>query len=103
MEGYPDMEMNPFINIDDLHDTCRRFGLLNNDRPLDTDCPSFSVARAFFGEVVDALKVLKGQVKLEILQGDLMHELAQMRLGGDHSRPSDFPRRYTRMWMSNVP
>ncbi|TCD63140.1 hypothetical protein EIP91_005899 [Steccherinum ochraceum] len=102
VNGYPDMGFNAFSNIDAFYHACRRLGLLSNKK-VDPDCPCFSVGQAFFSGVVDALKTLKGQIKVEIVYGELSHELAKMGLGGDGSRPDDFPKKYSRMWMSNVP
>lgn len=89
--------------IDALQQASKRLGLLGSKRKVNPDYPSYSVGEAFFGGVVNALKVLKGHLTLQILHGDLMHELAKVRLNGDHSRPAEFPRKYTRMWLSNVP
>lgn len=101
--GYPEVAtLNAYATVEDLRNACDRLGLLNTRR-IDPDCPSFSVADTFFTGVVEGLKSLRGRIKLEILQGDLVHELSKMRLGGDTSRPAEFPRKYMRMWLSNVP
>jgi hypothetical protein len=70
------------------------------DRP---DAPAFTNFSDLFENVVAALAALKGQIKLEILCGELTQELRKMRFGGDDTRPSDFPRLYTRGYLSNVP
>ncbi|KAJ3551566.1 hypothetical protein NM688_g4626 [Phlebia brevispora] len=57
----------------------------------------------FFRVVADALKTLEGHVKLEVLQGSLNDEMSKMRLKDGSSRPSDFPKSFVRMWLSNVP
>ncbi|SJL02426.1 uncharacterized protein ARMOST_05753 [Armillaria ostoyae] len=41
-------------------------------------------------------------IKIELLQGDISQELMKMAYGIDN-RPPDFPRTFTRMWLSNVP
>ena len=56
-----------------------------------------------FESVAEALNALDGRVKLEVLSGDVLKELQKMQLGGDYTRPADFPRKFTRMWLSNIP
>lgn len=97
------MNLDVYQVVDALRYASERLGLLNAGRKVDPDCPSYSSVQIFFSGVVESLKALQGHIKLEILHGDLMHELAKMRLGGDVSRPINFPRQYTRMWLSNVP
>ncbi|TCD70624.1 hypothetical protein EIP91_002655 [Steccherinum ochraceum] len=105
IQGYPFLEDIMFSHgIHKLHGACKGLKIPHNGNKLpNMDCPSFSVVQTFFDGVVDALKTLKGQIKLEILHGDLLHELVKMKIGRDLSRPSGFPRYYTRMWMSNIP
>ena len=94
--------LDAYQTVESLRGASDRLGLMDTRR-IDSDCPSFSVADIFFTGVVEGLRSLRGRIKLEIIQGDLVHELAKMRLGGDSSRPADFPRQYMRMWLSNVP
>ncbi|KAJ7068905.1 hypothetical protein B0H15DRAFT_139954 [Mycena belliarum] len=101
--GPPDLNLNPFeapgyIDLFNL-----RFGISStsgNDAP---DAPSFGNFADLFVEVAKAMKALKNQVKLELLCGELTQELTKMRFGGDHTRPADFPRLYSRAHLSNVP
>lgn len=76
-------------------------GLDSEAVQVDKDCPSFSIVSFFFNGVVDALRTLKGKIKWEVLQGDMCQTLVKMRLGDE--RPASFPRKYMRMWLSNVP
>ncbi|GBE90092.1 hypothetical protein SCP_1801160 [Sparassis crispa] len=69
----------------------------------DIDSPTFTVVNDFFVAVAKAIKGMPGRITLEILSGELMQELAKMRLKTDHTRPSEFPRSYTRAYISNVP
>ncbi|KAI0738399.1 hypothetical protein C8Q80DRAFT_1124983 [Daedaleopsis nitida] len=62
---------------------------------------AWKVCDAFFEDAAAALRNLEQKVTLEFLVGGLSEELAKMRWGGDGSRPKDFPRRFTRMWLSN--
>ena len=64
---------------------------------------AWEVCDAFFGEAAAALKGLESRVTLELICGGLSEELAKMRFKGDLTRPTAFPRKYTRMWLSNVP
>lgn len=97
--GYP-VRQNTFREVWSFEDFTKRFGLLGVP---DAYSPSFSVLKKFFSAVIDALRKLKGSLVLEIIQGDIFQELRKIRLGEDASRPTGFPREYTRMWLSNVP
>lgn len=102
-DGYPDfIHLDPFGLANSMHGFNDRFGL-NRQVKIDKDCPSFSVASTFFDGVVDAVKVLKGKLLCEVIQGDMCQELLKMQLGGDDIRPADLPRKFMRIWCSNVP
>ncbi len=64
---------------------------------------SLDVAGAFFEEAANAIQGLRGSLTVELICGELSEELAKMRHGGDVNRPASFPKKYTRIWMSNVP
>ncbi len=77
--------------------------LARGQKQTDPDCPAFSILSMFFDGVVEAITNLKGHLTLELLQGDLNEELVKMQNGDDVTRPQSFPRKYTRIWLSNVP
>ncbi|TCD63142.1 hypothetical protein EIP91_005901 [Steccherinum ochraceum] len=79
-----------------------RFGLAASKEDMN-DSPCYTTAKVFFTAVANGIKALQGRIKLEVLKGDLIYELASMTLSADHHRPEEFPRAYTRMWLSNVP
>jgi hypothetical protein len=82
----------------------RRFGIdKGGELPLEAESPTYTHTMRFFEGAMDALKVLKGSVTLEIMCGGLMEELGKMRLGTDMNRPAKFPRTFTRAYLSNVP
>lgn len=71
---------------------------------ISMDTLTYEVAGAFFEGVSKAIGGLRGRITVELICGGLSEELAKMRLGGDVSdRPPEFPKKYTRMWLSNVP
>lgn len=61
------------------------------------------LVQSFFDAVANALNALDGKVQLEVLCGGLLQELGKMQIGADRSRPAEFPRKFTRAWLSNVP
>lgn len=67
------------------------------------DTTAWDTFSTFFDEIANALEGLEGHITLELTAGGLSEELAKMRLGGDGTRPANFPTKYTRMWLSNVP
>ncbi|KAJ7114132.1 hypothetical protein C8R44DRAFT_881678 [Mycena epipterygia] len=101
--GNANLKLDPFEAPGYIALFNQRFGInstADNDRP---DAPAFGNFVDLFEKVVEAMKSLKNQVKLEFLCGELTQELSKMRLGVDHTRPADFPRVYTRAHLSNVP
>jgi len=101
--GYPDLKTDPFKSVREIADYNDRFKLGDSKKSSNPDAPAYSHAITFFDGVVDALKDLVGHVKIEILRGDLIQEMCKMRFQGDDSRPAEFPRLFTRAWLSNVP
>ncbi|KAI0357691.1 hypothetical protein OH77DRAFT_1435494 [Trametes cingulata] len=70
---------------------------------VDMNTLAWDIASTFFSEIADALQALRGRITVELICGDLTEELVKMRYQGHATRPSTFPRKYTRMWLSNVP
>ncbi|KAJ6507320.1 hypothetical protein C8R47DRAFT_1100924 [Mycena vitilis] len=99
----PHLELNPFEAPGCIDMFNHRFGINSTTADDQPDAPSFSNFVDLFDKVSEALTSLKSQVKLEVLCGELTQELSKMRLGGDHTRPADFPRSYQRGHLSNVP
>lgn len=64
---------------------------------------AWDVCSVFFETAATALKTLERKVTLEFMVGELCDELAKMRHDSQTTRPDTFPRKYTRMWLSNVP
>lgn len=61
------------------------------------------MASVFFDGVANALKTVQEHVVLEFVAGNLTQVLVKMRYDADETRPSGFPKLYTRAWLSNVP
>lgn len=101
--GYPELKMDPFEPVRHMSDYNERFGLSPVRENSDPDSPAYSHTITFFDGVTDALRALAGHLKIEILRGDLIQEMSKMRFQGDESRPVEFPRLFTRAWLSNVP
>ncbi|SJK99726.1 uncharacterized protein ARMOST_03037 [Armillaria ostoyae] len=104
--GYPDNNRNPFHMVSLIEPFNERMRLVkgrNMNARINQDCPAYSVISVFFDAVVDALIALKGRILLELIQDDISAALVKMRIGLDVSRPAHFPRKYSRIWLSNVP
>ncbi len=94
------MDGNPFGPIRHFE----WFGVNSNLLTIvDRNNPAFSIAMFFFDAVVNAIKDMRGRLKLEFLLGDVSQQLAKINFDTDSSRPMDFPKTFTRMWLSNVP
>lgn len=100
------MNVDPFKAVKEINNFNIRMGLVgdrnSSERDVDKNYPSFSVGEVFFDAVVTALRALKGRVVLEVIQDDLSAALSKIRVGAV-ARPADFPRKFMRMWLSNVP
>ncbi|EIW52006.1 uncharacterized protein TRAVEDRAFT_53988 [Trametes versicolor FP-101664 SS1] len=103
-DGYKTLSGDVFEPVNHIED----FNQRNKTRPKgplknDANATAWDTFNAFFDEISNALKGLEGHITVELIAGGLSEELAKMRLGGDVTRPASFPRKYTRMWLSNVP
>ncbi|SJL02420.1 uncharacterized protein ARMOST_05747 [Armillaria ostoyae] len=98
---YPSVELRPFDMVELIQQFNDRMGLSKRGE-TNEDCPAFSISEIFFDAVVEGLIGLKDHIRLELLQGDVSQELMKSAYGIDN-RPLDFPRVFTRIWLSNVP
>lgn len=104
---YPDMNCDAFTAVRQINTFNVRMDLTGDQESVqgdvERDYPAFSVGETFFDAVVDALKALKGRIILEVIHDDLSSGLLKIRAGATDSRPAEFPKKFTRMWLSNVP
>ena len=63
----------------------------------------FGLTMEYFELLGKAIVGLKGHIRIESLAGELMSEMRKMWFRADSSRPADYPRKFTRGWLSNVP
>ncbi len=104
-DGYPCLQLDMFetINCFDQfnhrYDTSER----DSDPQVHRGIVAWRTCNTFFEEAAAALKALESHITFEFIVGGLSEELAKMRIEGDLARPRTFPRKYTRMWLSNVP
>ncbi|TFY79515.1 hypothetical protein EWM64_g4494 [Hericium alpestre] len=100
--GYPNLkQLDVFQSVRSLYNFNGDFNIREGfDK---TDSAAFNSASQFFDGVIDALRTMGDKLTLEVILGELTQELSKMKLNGDHTRPADFPRSFTRTWLSNVP
>lgn len=100
------MNVDAFKAVKEINNFNIRMGLVGDrdstEGDVDKSYPSFSVGEAFFDGVVTAMKALKGRIVLEVIHDDLSTALSKIRAGAG-TRPADFPGKFMRMWLSNVP
>lgn len=103
-DGYPDLKYDAFEAVSFMADFNNRHDPDALEKPsIGMDTLTYEVAGTFFEGVAHAIQGLRGRITVELVCGGLSEELAKMGLGGDVNRPPAFPRKYTRMWLSNVP
>ncbi|KAJ7147614.1 hypothetical protein C8R43DRAFT_1010132 [Mycena crocata] len=101
--GIPDLKLDPFEAPGYIDLFNQRFGISSTTDDDTPDAPSVGNFADLFERAAEALNVLKGQVKLEFICGELTQELLKIRVGGDHARPAEFPRKFKRGHLSNIP
>ncbi|TBU53623.1 hypothetical protein BD310DRAFT_887493 [Dichomitus squalens] len=106
-DGFPNLKLNVFEIVSAM-DTFNRRNERESKKSVGVGKDgkkllAWQVCDAFFGEAAAALKGLESCITLELICGGLSEELAKIHFKGDLTRPKDFPRKYTRMWLSNVP
>ncbi|KAJ7173293.1 hypothetical protein C8R46DRAFT_945999 [Mycena filopes] len=102
--GYPDVHSDGMALPRLFYAFNSRFGIdRGGDLPPDAESPVYTHTMRFFQGAMDAMKALEGSIKIEIIYGGLMEEVAKMSLGTDSNRPAKFPRKFTRAYLSNVP
>ncbi|KAF7985824.1 hypothetical protein HWV62_490 [Athelia sp. TMB] len=102
---------SPFPDLSlDIFESPRQFELYNHNHKISErkpwsvpDAPAYSHVSSFFDGVVETLRKMRGRIKVEVIQAELIAELSKWRFGDDAGRPAAFPTRFTRAWLSNVP
>ncbi|KAI0366582.1 hypothetical protein BV20DRAFT_971762 [Pilatotrama ljubarskyi] len=103
-DGYPDLRLDMFHTIAYMDQFNRRSGPNAQEHPrTNQDMLAAPTCGTFFEEVAAAIKGLGGRLTVELICGGLAEELGKMQYKADVTRPPSFPRKYTRMWLSNVP
>ncbi|KAG6908799.1 hypothetical protein DXG01_003246 [Tephrocybe rancida] len=98
-KGYPNNVFDIFTIVQQLAAFNEEMSL---DRPVDKNAPAFCHTVTFFDNLVTAVKELGESVQVEFICGDVNREMSKIRLHTD-SRPDTFPKKFTRIWLSNVP
>ncbi|KAF8958545.1 hypothetical protein BDZ97DRAFT_1906448 [Flammula alnicola] len=88
-EGCMSMDLDAFSCVQEIALFNEKNGLKDENTQRQTESPTFSYLATFF----DAIELLCGEVN---------SELSKIRSGTD-SRPKDFPKKFTRVWLSNIP
>ena len=101
--GWPLRSVDPFAPLRSLEEFNDEIHRDNYQKMSKIHRRAYAAAATMFESVAEALNALDGKVKLEVLCGGVLEELQKMQLGADRTRPADFPRKFTRMWLSNVP
>lgn len=64
---------------------------------------AFAITAQFFELVANSMWVLQNTLKLEVVVSDVFTGTTRLLAGDLGKRPKEFPDRYSRMWLSNVP
>jgi hypothetical protein len=95
--------VNAMNNVIQIHVYNQRKGLYDAQNKVDPNCPSYSILGVFFDALNVAIAKLKDHLTVELLMDDCNVALSKIRNGDRLDRPSVFPTRYTRIWLSNIP
>ncbi|KAK7056835.1 hypothetical protein VNI00_002552 [Paramarasmius palmivorus] len=95
--------VNAMNNVIQIHVYNQRKGLYDAQNKIDPDCPAYSILGVFFDALNVAIAKLKDHLTIELLMDDCNAALSKIRNGDRSDRPTVFPARYTRIWLSNIP
>ncbi|PPR04334.1 hypothetical protein CVT24_013372, partial [Panaeolus cyanescens] len=103
--GYPKISFDE----DPSHTTCNILSFLCTQRgpdDLSLDQTSFMAVRQMFDSVAKSFELLdpqEGALTLEFVCSDVCSGVPKLLAGDLGYRPESFPKKYLRMWLSNVP
>jgi hypothetical protein len=100
--NYLTMQLDVFAPVRLAADFYKKYKLLQKDTNITNDSPTMAYMLAFLDGVVDAVKSLGNNLQCVFIAEEINQELSKVRLGTD-SRPNHFPRKWTRIWLSNIP
>jgi len=100
--NYLTMQSDVFASVRLVADFNKKHGLASKYKNLIRDSPTMAYMLTLFDGVVDAVKLLGNKLQCEFIAGEINQELSKVRLGTD-TRPKHFPRKWTRIWLSNIP
>lgn len=100
--NYLNMQQDVFAPVRLAADFNKKYGLLHKDKSMIKDSPTMAHMLTFLDGVVDAVQSLGGELQCEFIAGEINQELSKVRLGTD-TRPKHFPKKWTRIWLSNIP
>jgi hypothetical protein len=104
INGYPEVIANPHDGLGAFHGIADRRSFNLTKLPLQRERKisktTFATLQRFFELVVEGLQELKGRLIVELVVEDLITGLPRFFASG---RPSSYPTKFTRMWLSNVP
>jgi hypothetical protein len=100
--NYLTMQLDAFEPVRLAAKFNRQRALSQKDKNMIKDSPTMAYMLAFLDGVVDAVKLLGDKLQCEFIAGEINQELSKVRLGTD-TRPKHFSRKWTRIWLSNIP
>lgn len=99
---YLTMQLDVFAPVQLTAQFNAQHGLYQKDKNIIQDSPTMAYMLTFLDGVVDAVKSLGNKLQCEFIAGEINQELSKVRLGTD-TRPKHFPKKWTRIWLSNIP
>ncbi|CAA7262627.1 unnamed protein product [Cyclocybe aegerita] len=97
--GYPQINGGPY----DTMLSFARFTKQYQRGPDRSKKTGYSIMSQFFEVLAEALWSVSRMLKFEILVGDVITGVPRLVAGDFGKRPKEFPRTYSRIWLSNVP
>ncbi|KAH6889592.1 hypothetical protein BKA70DRAFT_1329294 [Coprinopsis sp. MPI-PUGE-AT-0042] len=96
IKGYPEYPGHPYDNIESF------YNLAHDIAPSAKIGRSiYKILRSFFGSVSKGLHAMKNNFTIECVVENLFGGLPRLFVSQD--RPSGYPKKYTRMFLSNIP
>ncbi|KIJ64313.1 hypothetical protein HYDPIDRAFT_112299 [Hydnomerulius pinastri MD-312] len=98
---YPMLEYDVFGAPAEVADFNKRFEIPLKNAAYKDDSPTYAFMSSFFEGVVEAIQALSGSIQVEMRCGEVNQEV--LKIQTQTSRPPQFPKTFTRIWLSNIP
>jgi len=100
--GYPGINGSPYDHIHSFARFCKDYERRPSAKRASRNT-GYAIMSQFFELTVEAIWTLRNVLKIEVVLGDVITGVPKLLADDLGSRPKEFPTKYSRMFLSNVP